>query len=156
MEIEFKLYQRPSNKDIIKQIINIINSLTGKWFTENVAADTERDLLFQDVLCITIEDKIVSFIIFTCWDGSIYITLMGTKLEHQGLGLGSKLMNYFCSYIKQIGFDEIVVLTVPPKVKPSYNSTVNFYIKNGFEITQEYQEMWENGAVELIKDLAKD
>lgn len=33
MDIGFKLYQRTLNKDIIQQIINIIKSLTGKWFT---------------------------------------------------------------------------------------------------------------------------
>jgi ribosomal protein S18 acetylase RimI-like enzyme len=153
MDIEFKLYQRPTNKDVVRQIINIIKSLTGTWFTENVALDTERDLLFQDVLCITIEEKIASFIIFTCWDGSINITLMSTKLEYHGLGLGSKLMNYFCDYTKQLGFDKIVLLTVPPKVKPSYNLTVNFYIKNGFMIGKEYSELWESGAVELTKEL---
>lgn len=153
MNMEFKFYRRPTDEAAVNQIIDITKSLTGKWFTENVPSDTEKDIHFHDVLCISVEEKVVSFIIFTCLDGSINILLMGTLLDYQGLGYGSMLMKHFCDNIKKMGFDRIVAFTVPPKAKPSYSSTVNFYIKNGFVLKKEYTEMWENGAIELVKQL---
>ena len=78
---------------------------------------------------------------------------MGTRLEARGKGLGSILLNAFCEHVKSIGFDRIMVYTVPPDRKPAYRSTLGFYEKHGFRITHRYDELWEVGALQLVKDL---
>ncbi|MDF2648514.1 MAG: hypothetical protein K0Q73_4319 [Paenibacillus sp.] len=61
--------------------------LTGDWFTDNVPENTSRDLLFQDMICLQLEGRIKSYIIFTSLEGRIYITLMGTHPEYRDQGL---------------------------------------------------------------------
>lgn len=152
MEYEIFIYSRPG-KDIVERIKEIAELLTVKWFTNNVPEDTERDLMFQDVVCLSVHGLIVSFIMFTCLDGVINISIMGTDPEYRGKGLGTTIINYFFKYVKSLGFKHIRVFTVPPEVKVSYKETVRFYEKNGFKIEKRYTELWENGAIELIKDL---
>jgi Acetyltransferases len=152
MDYDIFIYCRPP-KDIVKRIKEITELLTMKWFTKNVPEDTERDLMFQDVVCLSVNGLIVSFIMFTCLDGTINISIMGTHPDYRGKGLGTVIINYFFKYVKSLGFEYIKVFTVPPDVKVSYKDTVNFYIKNGFVVEKRYNELWENGAIELIKDL---
>jgi len=42
---------------------------------------------------------------------------------------------------------------VPPDVKPVYQATIRFYEKHGFVLRKKYTELWENGAVELVRTL---
>ncbi len=149
---DIKMYARPE-KPIRNEIIAAVRSLSDVWFTENVADDTEKDLMFQDVFCLRMDGRLVSFLIFTCWDGEIHITLMGTVPEKRGKGYGSTLLNRFEAYIKKLGFSSITVLTVPPESKPHYEDTVMFYKRHGFSITKQYTELWESGALELKKVL---
>lgn len=112
------------------------------------------DLLFHDALCLADQEgEIRSFIVFTSLDGSINNSLMGTHPDHRGRGYGSLLMNHLFKYVKSLGFDWVVAFTVPPETKPSYQSTVKFYQKLGFKIKKLYTELWESGAVELVKEL---
>ena len=153
MNYKIQLYQRPE-KAAIKQIVEIAKLLTDKWFTSNVPGDIEKDLLFHDALCLlSQEGRLVSFLVFTSLDGSINITLMGTHPDFMGKGYGSILMNHFFEYVKSLKFHRIVAFTVPPDTKPSYDSTLKFYLKHGFEIKKRYYELWEYGAIELVKDL---
>jgi GNAT superfamily N-acetyltransferase len=152
MEYEIIIYSRPG-KDIVGRIKEIAELLTVRWFTNNVPEDTERDLMFQDVVCLSVNGLIVSFIMFTCLDGIINISIMGTHPDYRGKGLGTAIINYFFEYVKSLGFKYIKVFTVPPDVKISYKETMSFYEKNGFKIVKRYTELWENGALELIKNL---
>lgn len=152
MEYNIFIYSRPG-KDINKRIKEISELLTERWFTDNVPEDIERDLMFQDVACLCVNGEIVSFIMFTSLDGTININIMGTHPDYRGKGLGTAIMNYFFKYVKSLGFEEIKLFTVPPEVKPSYKETVDFYEKNGFKFKKKYTELWECGAIELIKNL---
>jgi len=152
MEYEINIYRRP-DKDVIGRIKEIAELLTERWFTDNVPEDTERDLLFQDVVCLSVNDEIVSFIMFTCLDGTINISLMGTDPNFRGKGLGTIIMNYFITYVRSLEFEAIKLFTVPPDAKSSYKETIGFYEKNGFKIIKRYTELWENGAIELVKNL---
>ncbi len=153
MNYEIQLHQRPG-KDIIEQIVEIAKLLTAKWFTPNVPGDIAKDLLFHDALCLLDQEgKIRSFIVFTSLDGSINISLMGTHPDFRDKGYGSILMDHLFEYVKSLGFDRVVAFTVPPDTKPSYESTVKFYKKLGFEIKKRYTELWESGAIELVKEL---
>ena len=104
-------------------------------------------------MSLRVDERIASFIVFTSWEGSIYITLMGTHPDYRGRGLGSQLIQHFFKHVKQLGFDRIIALTVPPDFKPSYESTEKFYEKNGFVVTRRYNELWGSGAIELVKEL---
>ena len=147
-----EMHSRPDGA-IRDEIVSIAQELTAEWFTSNVPDDTFRDLLFQDVLILRRATKIESFIMYTCLDGIIQLSLMGTRIESREKGVGSILIEAFFNHIKEMGFKQIMVYTVPPDTKPAYYSTVRFYQKHGFKILRRYNELWENGALQLIKDL---
>jgi ribosomal protein S18 acetylase RimI-like enzyme len=98
-------------------------------------------------------ETVLSFIMFTCLDGDIHISLMGTRPEYIGKGCGSRLMNEYFNYVKELGFERIIVYTVPPDTKPSFYPTVAFYQRHGFEVTKRYDELWETGALQLTRKL---
>ncbi|MHB9131849.1 MAG: GNAT family N-acetyltransferase [Armatimonadota bacterium] len=138
---------------ITMEILAIVRALTGRWFTADVPEDTAHDLLFQDALCLRVDGRMVSTLIFTCWDGVIHVTLLGTHPEYQRQGFGSRLLQHLCVKVCTLGFDQVVVLTVPPEVNPAYEATVRFYESQGFVIRKRYTELWESGALELVKEL---
>ncbi len=88
------LFRRPEEA-AITDLLSIIDLLTPSWFTENVVEDTRKDLYFQDAICLTVDGRIVSFIIFTSWEGNLYITLMATHPDYQHKGYGSELLLSF-------------------------------------------------------------
>jgi len=94
MDFSINLYERPTRfgNPIVQKINLIISSLTGVWFTEDVAEDTCKDLIFQDVLCAESDGQVISFIVFTSAEGSISISLLGTDPRYHRRGFGSKLM----------------------------------------------------------------
>jgi GNAT superfamily N-acetyltransferase len=151
------LFQRPNakpvNEMIVQGIYAIATSLTGQWFTANVPDDTVRDLIFHDVFCLFRDTEMISFLVFTGSDGMINISLIGTRLEFQGQGLGSKLIEHFFQHARTLGFEKASVWTVPEDVKPAYGPTLRFYEKHGFVITKRYTELWESGALLLEKKL---
>ncbi len=152
METTIELHQRPTG-GVAEEVVAIARMLMGEWFTDGVPEETRRDLMFQDLFVLKFDGQVVSFIVFTCWDGSIQITLMGTHPDHRGKGFGSMLMERFFEHVRELGFDRVVALTVPPDAKPSYQLTVRFYESHGFRLTRRYNELWESGAIELVKEL---
>jgi ribosomal protein S18 acetylase RimI-like enzyme len=147
------VHRRPSGA-VRDEIVSIARDLTSRWFTKNVPDDTSRDLGFQDVMMIKEAGRIISFIMYTCIDGTIQISLMGTRLDSMGKGYGSMLMKEFCEHIRRMGFNRIMVYTVPPDKKSAYASTLSFYQKHGFRIVRRYDELWESGALQLVRELA--
>jgi ribosomal protein S18 acetylase RimI-like enzyme len=152
-EYEIEVHQRPSGA-VRDEIVSIAQELTSAWFTPNVPNDTYYDLGFQDVMILKESGRIVSFIMFTCLDGTIQLSLMGTRVDSRTKGFGSILISKFCEHIKNIGFHQIMVYTVPPDTKPAYSATLRFYQKHGFRITRRFEELWDSGAIQLVKDLA--
>ncbi len=147
-----QLYQRPSGL-VVDEIVALAKALVSDWFTPNVPGDARRDLAFHDVLCLYHRERLVSFLMFTSIDGALNITLMGTDPAERGHGAGSRLMTHFFEHAKGLGYDQIIAMTVPPDVKPVYAPTVRFYEKHGFVLNRRYDELWESGAIELIKNL---
>lgn len=150
---EIEVHQRPSGA-IRDEIVEIAQELTSEWFTLNVPSDTFYDLGFQDVMILREAGRIVSFIMFTCLDGTIQLSLMGTRLDSRAKGFGSILIDKFSEYIQSMGFNRIMVYTVPPDTKPAYAATLRFYQNHGFRITRRFNELWESGAIQLVKDLS--
>ncbi len=150
---EIEIHQRPSGA-IRDEIVSIAQELTSSWFTLNVPNDTYYDLGYQDVMILKQAGRIVSFIMFTCLDGTIHLSLMGTRLESRTRGFGSILINKFCEHIQSLGFNRIMVYTVPPDKKPAYSATLRFYQRHGFRITRRFEELWDCGAIQLVKELS--
>jgi len=152
-----KLYQRPNaepvNKKVVEGIYEIAKNLTGRWFTANVPGDSMNDLKLHDAFCLEQYGKILSFLIFTSWDGMMHISLFGTRAELQRQGLGSKLIECFFQHAQGLGFENAAVMTVPEDVKPAYGPTIRFYEKHGFKLAKRANELWENGALLLVKKL---
>lgn len=153
MVTDIRVYSRP-NESIRREIREIAELLTHGWFTDNVPSDLEKDLMFQDVVCMYINNRIASFIMFTCLDGTININIMGTHPAYRRQGLGTIIMDYFFNHVRELGFNSIKLFTVPPDAKPAYSDTVSFYEKNGFKIKKRYKELWECGAIEMEKELS--
>jgi len=109
--------------------------------------------MFHDVICLEGDNKVVSYIMFTSLDGIINILYMGTNPDYRGKGYGSMLMEYLFDYGKKLGFTEFEALTVPPESKPSYKATVEFYQRHGFVVEKYYTELWQSGALKLVKRL---
>jgi ribosomal protein S18 acetylase RimI-like enzyme len=149
---DVRLHQRPGG-DIADKIVEIARLLTPTWFTPDVPDDTRRDLLFQDALCVWQGNTIISFLVFTSWDGSLHITLFGTAPVHRGKGWGSLLVTHFFEHAKSIGSRQIKVLTVPPDVKPQYTETLRFYLNHGFVTNRRISNLWQHDALELFKSL---
>jgi ribosomal protein S18 acetylase RimI-like enzyme len=150
------LYQRPGVSDplIVEQTMSIVEELVGEWFTPDVPDSTRRDLQFQDVLCLEVDGRVTAFIMFVGYEGSISLTLMGTRPGARGQGLGSRLLKHLFEHVAQLGFDRIEVLTVPPEFKPCYEATVKFYQKHGFVIDKEIPGLWEScPALKLVRTL---
>jgi ribosomal protein S18 acetylase RimI-like enzyme len=152
MELCFELYQRPTGV-VVDEIVGIVRSLTGKWFTDDMPEGARKDIPFHDVLCLRRESSVVSFIVFTSLDGAIQILLMGTHPDHRGQGFGSMLMRRLFDHAKRIGFQRVVTLTVPPDVKEAYGPTVRFYERHGFKLRARYADLWQTGAVELMAEI---
>lgn len=148
--IECRMEKEPC-QDTVNQIIEIATDYTQDYFTNNVPEDTRLDLQFHRVLYLKSENDIISFIVFTCLDGTPQIMLMATKRKYVSKGYGKICMQYFTEHIKSLGFKDIDVMTVPPQTKPVYASTLKFYRNSGFIIVKEYSELWESGAIKLRK-----
>lgn len=150
-----QLYQRPApdNPRVVDRMVEITEALTGDWFTDDVPEYLPRDLMFQDALCLELDGRIVSFIVFTSFDGSILITLMGTDPHIRGRGYGSRLMEALFEHARGLGFRDAFLWTVPPSVDSRRAATIGFYEKHGFVIEKEYKELWGTGALQLRKTL---
>lgn len=150
-----RLYQRPSpdNKPVVERLTHITNALTGDYFTDDVPEYLPRDLMYQDALCLELDGRIVSFIVFSSFDGSILITLMGTDPAARGSGYGSRLMEALFDHARSLGFRDVFLWTVPPAVDSRRVATLGFYEKHGFAVEKEYKELWGTGALELRKTL---
>lgn len=155
MDYNISLYKRPNPEqmDVVEQVINITAMLTPEWFTPDVPEGIPNDLMFQDLVCIEKDHVVKSFIMFTSLDGAIHVTLMGTHPDLRHKGLGSMLMQYLLGHAAGLGFTRINLLTVPPKTKSTYDSTVRFYEKHGFIIQREIPDLWQGGALELTRQL---
>jgi ribosomal protein S18 acetylase RimI-like enzyme len=148
--MEIELHIRPGGS-AAEEILEIVDHLTDRWFSPDVAAATRRDLLFHDVLCAKQDGRTRSFLMFTSHDGMLQITLMGTSPDCHRQGFGSALLSRLNRHARDLGFDEIVTFTVPPSSNPAYQSTVEFYQKHGFRIVKKYTDLWRSGAWELRK-----
>ena len=144
----FHVEKEPS-QNTINQIVDIAQDYTADYFTKNVPDDTRNDLLFQRAAYLKCNNEIVAFVVFTCLDGCPHITLIATKRTHAGKGYGKLLMQHFISYITDLGFNSIEVMTVLPESKPVYFAAVAFYKSIGFVITDTYPFLWESGAIKL-------
>jgi len=147
-------HRRPTG-ELRDEIVAIAQELSPGWFTPNVPADTYRDLGFQDTFVLKRGGKVLSFIVYTCIDGSINITLMGTRPDLMRKGLGSTLLEGFFDHIRGLGFDRIVAYTVPPDKKPVYLNTLRFYQRHGFKLARRFDELWEAGALQMIRNLGE-
>ncbi|WP_240420352.1 GNAT family N-acetyltransferase [Paenibacillus periandrae] len=155
MNNEITLYQRPglNNHRIEQQILDITQRMVDRWFSKDVISDTLVDLKFHDVICLEREDQLKSFIIFTSYEGSIRISLMGTDPSEHNKGYGSELLKQFFNYLFINGYKKVELFTVKPNNNPQYTATIAFYQKNGFVLEKEYVEIWQGGALKLVKTL---
>lgn len=135
------------------QIINIVNELSDKWFTKAVLEEEWRYDGVKQCCCYMLDDKVISFIVFTVEDDTVSIRLLGTEPSMISNGYGSLLIKGFIAYAKEKLYKQIRIFSVPPEYKSSYLPTMNFLIKHGFIIQDRHNDKWENGALELIRDI---
>ena len=97
------------DKDIIKQCLEIASSLHerngGMLQYENAASDS--DIIFTSEL----DEEVVGYLALKKYDvlpNEIYIEQIAIKSDHQGLGIGKKLIQNAISYAKEAGFKTII------------------------------------------------
>jgi ribosomal protein S18 acetylase RimI-like enzyme len=150
--MKIKLYKRPGKKKaLINELRSIIYKLTPDWFTKEVGEIFYIDLHYQDLFVIYEKNKIKSFIMFTCLDSYIHITLFATNSEDRNKGYGRTLYNYFEKYCIKKGFQKFSVMAKSPDKNELFQSTIEFYKKLDFKIIKIYTELWENGTVLMEK-----
>ena len=140
------------NNKISNEIYDIVKDFTRDFFTPNFPDDIIIDMKFQRVAYLTINDEVISVIVFTSFDGVPQITLMATKREYGGNGYGKILMKSFIEYLSNMGLRKIELYTFIPEKKPINISTVAFYESVGFIRDRDYPYLWEDGALKMIKE----
>jgi len=149
-----RTFKRPgSNRRLVNEILQIIDSVTITWFTKEVYEYVPYDLKFQDVILLIKKRKIIGFIMYTCLDGKITMTLMAIHKDYQGKGYGTLMYRKLEENMKNKGFTNIMLQTIPPDVNANYEKTIKFWINQGFEITRRYNELWDHGAIEMEKKI---
>ena len=62
--------------------------------------------------------------------GIWYLSSLSTDPSMQGIGLGTKLMDYYENYIRERGGKQVVLVT-------NSHKNLNFYLKRGYEVFDE-------------------
>ena len=137
---------------ILNEIYDIVKDFTKDFFTDNFPDDIIIDMKFQRTAYLTINDEVISVIVFTSFDGIPQIKLMATKREYMGNGYGKILMKSFIEYLSNMELRKIELYTFIPEKKPINLSTVSFYESVGFIREKEYPYLWEDGALKMIKE----
>jgi len=146
--------KRPGCKRrVVNEILEIIDSVTTTWFTKEVYEYVPYDLKYQDVIVLIQNQKIIGFIMYTCLDGKIAMTLMAIHKDHQGKGYGTLIYEKLEENMKNKGFTTIMLQTIPPDINANYIKTIKFWNNQGFKITKRYNELWDHGAIEMEKNL---
>ena len=150
--MKVKLYKRPGKKKkLIDELRSIINKLTPEWFTKEVGENFYIDLHYQDLFVLYEKNCIKSFIMYTCIDSFIHITLFATNSEDRNKGYGRILYNYLEKYCVKNGFRKFSVMAKSPEVNNKFQGTIEFYKKLGFKIDKIFKELWENGSISMEK-----
>jgi len=146
--------KRPGCKRrVVNEILEIIDSVTTTWVTKEVYEYVPYDLKYQDVIVLIKNQKIIGFIMYTCLDGKIAMTLMAIHKDHQGKGYGTLIYEKLEENMKNKGFTTIMLQTIPPDINANYIKTIKFWNNQGFKITKRYNELWDHGAIEMEKNL---
>lgn len=151
--IKIKLYKRPKNKKVINKLKWIVSTLTPEWFSEEVVENFCIDLNYQDVFVLYDKNIIRSFIMFTCLDTFMHITLFATNYEDLNKGYGTNLYKYFENYCVKNNFKKFSVMTISEEKNTNYHNTIEFYKKHGFKMTKLLNELNENGTILFEKIL---
>ena len=141
--------EKEISQDSINQIVAIAEDYTQDFFTKGLDEYIAIDMRFQRAVLLKLGSEIISFIVFTCLDGSLHITLMATKRTHINKGYGKLLMQYFVEHTCELGLDSIELYTFSPESKPINVTTVEFYQRVGFTVEREHKDLWEKGTVTL-------
>jgi ribosomal protein S18 acetylase RimI-like enzyme len=135
------------SKNVIEQFVSVIREYEGEHFTNNFADDLAIDAPYQRLCYLKHGDELTSGLMFTCLDGYPHITAMATKREYQGKGYGKQLINYFVTYVSQLGFYGIELYAWLEKTKPICASTQAFYKSVGFVVEQEHMGLWAQNMI---------
>jgi ribosomal protein S18 acetylase RimI-like enzyme len=151
---DINIFERPgNNKILVDKIVRITKELRENgYFTVDVERNISKDIYFHDVFALFSENDLKSFIIHTCLDGYITILLFATKYNERNLGYGKYVYKRFEEYYIEKGYNKYLLQTRPPEVMPN-NDTIEFYKKIGYKITKIYTELWENGCIEMTKEI---
>ena len=126
------------------EIFNLMAELP-EWFNADALKNIRIDLKYQKgFLAKNDNNEIVAFLMFFVYEGVGHIAWMGVKKEYQGRGAGSTLLAGFEKEMLRSGVKKLQVYTLGESVeyKP-YESTRNFYYKNGFK---EYRRIFTDNA----------
>ena len=115
-------------KTLIKNIVKIINmSKISNWTYSNFASNLPGKWKRSVAVFDDIKKQIVAFCIVSEKQNSLHIHLLMVSSAYQGMGIGRKIVRH----IYQNNDKKITV-----KTYLHLRKTINFYIKNKFEIKE--------------------
>jgi ribosomal protein S18 acetylase RimI-like enzyme len=124
---------RKANKGDYLEAIEIAKNLK-EWFTKEAISNMKTDFLHNNLIVAVEGKKIIGFLCYSANSGKMQIIWMGVQRDLQGKGIGEKLLKELEKEARNYNLHSIEVETLPEeKNYGPYNSTRNFYYKNGFK-----------------------
>lgn len=125
--------------DHIPGILAFLPELSA-WFDANAQKHIPIDLKYNQGFVGVDNGRVVGFIAYVVWEGSLKITWIGVAKDYQNQGLGTKLLHKLEEQARKMGIDTIRTYTLGDKVQyPPYEQSRKWYFKNGFTIYQRAQ-----------------
>ena len=127
------IVKKATNEDKLKAL-KLAKDLKD-WFSLEGLKHMETDFKFNQVVVAKDQvGKVVGFLCYTAYSGRVLLLWMGVKLENQGQGIGSLLLNWLSNETKKLDYYAIEVETLPEEIKYApYEKTRDFYYRHGFK-----------------------
>lgn len=125
---------RNIKKSDFNLILNILKNEMGKGYLDELKQEME-DCLIQKKIQGYVLLKNNDLVGYISWREKIKVAYLETiviNTNYQNKGMGTKLLNYVLDCIKQ---KNIQIVNVVTDADNSNRKTINFYLKNGFDIS---------------------
>jgi GNAT superfamily N-acetyltransferase len=131
---------RPLQPGDIEAVVQIAQALP-EWFDADARGRAiPLDVKYQEGFVADADGRILGFITLYVAEGRVQIGWMGVLHEHQGQGIGGKLVAAAEDYGRERGLVELATYTLGDSVDyEPYVATRAFYFSQGFEIFQRSQ-----------------
>lgn len=124
-----------ANKKEKEEAIKIAKQLP-EWFNKEGILSLKIDFKMNHVAVCKIEDKMIGFLCYTSYGRRMLIMWFGIRKNYQRKNYGKKMLDWLEKESKKLDLKYLELETLPKRYNyPPYETTRNFYYKNGFKQT---------------------